>query len=314
MAISHKKIILLGSHEKIESLKVVQERMKKSKFDLVLISKSKESEESITQFIDEMKKEAKPSGKLVLGGFLKEKQKGKMIDDFDNQLSKIDHEWVEISPQIQELICIKREEDFPLIRKSAKLVTYVYKLLLDEVEEIIDKEIKIKHSDISKKIEKVLLDKKQQYEQELMIKPDFADLAYDPIIQSGGTYNLKPNAESDDEVLKYDTIMLSVGAKYMEYNTNVVRTLLIDSTEEEKKAYEHVYEAEKFLIKSLKPGLAIKDLYDSVFKFLSSKNSSYKDKLPNTFGFGVFPTNLDWPRIQRELIDHQQQERDSPQA
>lgn len=47
------------------------------------------------------------------------------------------------------------------------------------------------------------------------------------------------------------------------------------------------YDAEKYLVKMLKPGIAISELYDSTHKFLLSKSSSYKDKLPNNFGFGV---------------------------
>ena len=305
MAITHKKIILLGSQEKIESLKVAQEKMRKSNFEFVLIPKSKESEDSIKKFIEEVQKEVKPASKLKIGGFLKEKQKGKMVEEFDALLNNIEHEWIEISPQIQDLVCIKREEDFPLIKKAAKLTDYFFKLLVKEVEDIIDRESKIKHSDITKKIEKFLIDNKVRYEQELLVKPAFADLAYAPIVQSGGTYNLKPNAESDDEILKYDTVMLSVGAKYMEYNTNVVRTLLIDASEEEKAAYQHVYEAEKFLIKALRPTASLKEAFESTYKFLCEKKSSYKDKAPTNFGFGVdFILTLDRTRVQRVIFDH----------
>lgn len=38
----------------------------------------------------------------------------------------------------------------------------------------------------------------------------------------------RPQAESNDDYLSYDTIICSVGAKYYEYNCNVVRTLFID--------------------------------------------------------------------------------------
>lgn len=297
LAITHKKVILLGSQEKIDSLKAAQEKMRKNKFDFVLIPKTREPEESIVKFLDEVKKEVNLNSKLKIGGFLKEKQKGKMVEEFDSMLTKIDHEWIEISPQIQDLVCIKREEDYPLIKKSAKLTEYFFKLLLEQVEDIIDKEVKMKHSDITKKIEKLLVDNKIKYEQELLVKPAFADLAYAPIIQSGGTYNLKPNAESDDEVMKYDTIMLSVGAKYMEYNTNVVRTLMIDASEEEKQAYNHVYEAERFLIRALKPSTPLKDVYESTFKFLSEKKPSYKDKIPTSFGFGVISSHPDRPGV-----------------
>lgn len=215
--------------------------MKKAKFDMVLLAKSKEADGGVNKFMEELRKELPAGGRKVkLGGFLKEKQRGKMIEEFEQQLGKIEHEWEEISTQIQDLITIKREEDFPIIKKSAKLAEYFYKLLVEEIEDIVDKGESRKHSEITKKVEKYLVDNKMKYEQELLVRPGFADLAYSPIIQSGGQYNLKPNAESNDDVLKYDCIMVSLGAKYLEYNTNVVRTLFIDASEDEKTAYTHV--------------------------------------------------------------------------
>lgn len=41
---------------------------------------------------------------------------------------------------------------------------------------------------------------------------------------------MKPNAQSNDDILSYDTIIVSVGTKYMEYHANIVRTLFIDPT------------------------------------------------------------------------------------
>lgn len=287
LAISKNRIILLGSQEKIEPLKIIQDKLRKENFDLVLIPKTKEPEESIKKFLTEMRGDLPAQRTLKLGGFLKEAQKGKTVEDFDAGLKNVAHEWIEISPHIQELLSIKRDEDLPLIKKSAEIVEYFYKILLDEVEVVIDQEKPTKHSDLTKKIEKALAENTSKYEQELLVKSAFVDFAYSPIIQSGGTYNLKPNAESDDSNLSYDTIMLSLGAKYMEYNTNVVRTLLIDATEDQKAAYAHVYEAEKFLIKSLKPGASLKEVFEGTYNLLVSKSESYKDRIPPNFGYGI---------------------------
>lgn len=61
----------------------------------------------------------------------------------------------------------------------------------------------------------------------------FFDFSYSPIIQSGGNYSLKIINESDKNILKPDIIRLSLGGKYFELNCNIVRTLIINPTEDE---------------------------------------------------------------------------------
>ena len=88
----------------------------------------------------------------------------------------------------------------------------------------------MKHSDISRKIEAMFENPQEikSLENSTKTEKEFTDLAYTPIVQSGGEYDLRPQAESNDNDLSYDTVLCSVGAKYYEYNCNVVRTLFID--------------------------------------------------------------------------------------
>jgi len=76
---------------------------------------------------------------------------------------------------------------------------------------IIDEEKKVKHSKLSEEIEQVLADP-----QKIQVKLTAAnlDIAYAPIVQSGGQYDLKVSAASDDRRLEYDVILCSLGARY----------------------------------------------------------------------------------------------------
>ena len=67
-------------------------------------------------------------------------------------------------------------------------------------------------------------------EKKLGIDKQYIDIPFSPIIQSGGEYDLRLQAESNEKILNYDTIICSVGAKYKEYNTSVSRTMFIDPT------------------------------------------------------------------------------------
>jgi len=55
-----------------------------------------------------------------------------------------------------------------------------------------------------------------------------ADWCYPPIVQSGGVYDLKPSAVSNNDYLHADTIICSLGVRYKSYCTNISRTFLID--------------------------------------------------------------------------------------
>jgi len=83
------------------------------------------------------------------------------------------------------------------------------------------------------------------------------DFAYSPIVQSGGTYDLKPQAESNNDVLKYDTIILSVGISYASYNSNIIRTLFIDPAPEQKENYNKINDIMNFITSELKPEKSI---------------------------------------------------------
>lgn len=54
------------------------------------------------------------------------------------------------------------------------------------------------------------------------------DWCYTPIIQSGGAYDLRPSAQSDEGKLKAGIVLCSMGVRYKSYCANVGRTFLID--------------------------------------------------------------------------------------
>lgn len=73
----------------------------------------------------------------------------------------------------------------------------------------------------------------------------------------------------------------------MEYHANIVRTLFIDPTSEQKKIYQKVYELQNLLAVQLKPGTKLKTVYENAVTFINEKVPQLKDKIPSNFGFGV---------------------------
>lgn len=130
---------------------------------------------------------------------------------------------------------------------------------------IIDEEKKVKHSKLSEEIEQVLADP-----QKIQVKLTAAnlDIAYAPIVQSGGQYDLKVSAASDDRRLEYDVILCSLGARYSMYCANIARTYLVDPVKQQEEEYKALLQAQDKAIAALVEGASMSAAMAAVVKAL----------------------------------------------
>ncbi len=64
------------------------------------------------------------------------------------------------------------------------------------------------------------------------------------VFQSGGHYDLRVGAVSDDQPLHAGCVVIALGARYAQLCANVARTLLVGPTAAQKSAYEAVLAAQ----------------------------------------------------------------------
>ena len=102
-----------------------------------------------------------------------------------------------------------------------------------EMETILDEGSKVTHSAIAKKVEDVLTDPTAIAK----VSVDSVDACYSPIIQSGGKYDIKVSAFSDDEVLSPDVIICSLGSRFRGYCANMTRTFMVDAPPKIENTY-----------------------------------------------------------------------------
>jgi hypothetical protein len=77
------------------------------------------------------------------------------------------------------------------------------------IAEIIDEEKKVRHSKFSQRLEEVIIEPAKM---SIKLKAEAVDISYPPIVQSGGVFDLKASATSDDRHLQYDVVLISIGA------------------------------------------------------------------------------------------------------
>lgn len=126
----------------------------------------------------------------------------------------------------------------------------------------------------------------------------FVDSCYSPIIQSGGEYDPRPGIPSNDNNLHFGTIVVSLGARYRGYCSNVGRTYLVDPTpvcihlnisypQQIEQAYKTLLETHQLVIKSLKPGESLSSVYDKALKHVQSKSPELVERFGKTCGYSV---------------------------
>lgn len=92
---------------------------------------------------------------------------------------------------------------------------------------------------------------------------------------------------SDKNVLHFGVIVCSLGARYKSYCSNLVRTLLVNPTDSIKDNYEFLLEVEEELIKHLKAGAKLCDVYQAGLSFVKSKKPHLVDSMTKNFGFAM---------------------------
>ncbi|KAF5401076.1 FACT complex large subunit [Paragonimus heterotremus] len=117
------------------------------------------------------------------------------------------------------------------------------------------------------------------------LDPDSLEMCYDPIIQSGGRFNLKFSIESDDQNLHFGVIICALGVRYQSYCSNVIRTLLVNPTEEQSTVYAYLHDLLDWAIAEIKPGMKVADFCQSVIKKVESERPDLSDNLIRSFGF-----------------------------
>ncbi len=212
-------------------------------------------------------------------------QKGEVAAMVNGAVKKCG-ESVNIASALAHILAPKDDEELSKLRKASLLTANVIKHeLIGRIERSVDQEKKISHLSLSDHTEEAIVNPNKV---KLKLKAEYCDPCYPPIIQSSDKkakrkFDLRPSAESTDELLKAGCIVLSVGARYNFYCSNASRTLLMYPTDLQEKVYNAVLKAQESAIAALVPGKPLKNAYNAAKTSL--KQSCSKDKtLPDLAG------------------------------
>lgn len=116
---------------------------------------------------------------------------------------------------------------------------------------------------------------------------DVVESCYQPIIQSGGKYNIKPSAQSNGDNLKFDIIVCSLGARYKSYCASVSRTFMVDPVSKVSHAYAVLSDVYDKCLEQMLAGNEIKSVFETAKNFLSRRDASLLPHLSKNLGFAT---------------------------
>ncbi|CCG80577.1 FACT complex subunit spt16 [Taphrina deformans PYCC 5710] len=229
--------------------------------------------------------------KPQVGVFAKDVYKGKIIEEWSNatQQASIDGQ-LDLGGALAPCMAIKDEQELKHMKTAcAASRTVLTDFFVDRMSSIIDAEKTITHSALAEQTERVLENAKflTKIKGGSDFDPDQLEWCYTPIIQSGGKYDLKPSAMSDDEVLHDGVIICSLGLRYKSYCSNIGRTYLIDPSEVQVKHYEFLVSLQKQAIEAARDGVVIKEFYNNLLDTVRRSHPELEAHFPKNLGSGI---------------------------
>ncbi|KAA0199288.1 FACT complex subunit [Fasciolopsis buskii] len=280
MVISQEAIVILCGKKKFEFLQpLTDNKIAGKEVTLIARNQTDSDKAGIQKLIHALAGSRK--GKII-GIFEKDKFSSDLTKEFRKELDSGKFELRDSSALFSEIFAVKDDAELSLIKKASDVTCNIFnKHLKEEIMDIIDYDKKIKHEKLSNGCHAAL----QKSNLISGLDPDSLEMCYDPIIQSGGKFNLKFSVESDDQALHFGTIICSMGVRYQSYCSNVVRSLLVNPTEEQSAHYAYLHDLLDWAISQIKPGGKISDFCEAIQAKVAAEKPELNDNLIKIFGF-----------------------------
>jgi len=277
---TEKTLYFITSSRKVKLLE--QLKQNSSIVSLELLARPKEgAREQLESILASIEKES--FGGKNIGVLRKDKHEGPIVEEWEAALGS--RELVDVSNGISTLLSVKDSNELKLSRTAATITSAVLKsFLIPRIENVIENEVKITHTALAQEVEKFILAPEKI---NVKFSKDMVDKCYTPIIQSGGDYNLKPNACSNNEHLDFGTIIFSLGVRYRSYCSNIARTIFINPDKDQESIFELLIEVQKECLANLRPERELSSVYNAAVAMIQQKRPELLENFTNSCGFGM---------------------------
>ncbi|KAI0233392.1 FACT complex subunit SPT16 [Lamellibrachia satsuma] len=220
----------------------------------------------------------------TIGEFRKDKFSGDFIGGWTAALKSQGFEKMDISAHVAYVMAPKEDSEMTVVKKACQATMDLFKKYLrEQIMDLIDRDKKAKHSKLADQVEEALQNKKYVSG----LDNSQLDMCYPAIIQSGGHYALKFSVISDKNELHFGSVVCMIGVRYKSYCSNLVRTMLVDPTEEVQESYNLLLNVEEEIIKKLQHGTKLSEVYQAAVNLVKSEKPAYVEKMTKSVGFAM---------------------------
>ncbi|KAG1714064.1 FACT complex subunit spt16 [Nymphon striatum] len=289
IVLCHNAIYFLASDKKVDLLRNIENDKENENgippIKLLVREKGDKNKSNFEQLLKAIQESNK--GK-VIGEFVKDKFPGEFTDAWREVLKGENFETVDVSTTVAYLMSPKDEAEVNTMKKASQATVAVFdKFLKEQIMEIVDADKKVRHTKLSESVEDAISDKKYVSKNVAGIDMTQVDACYPPIIQSGGKYNLKFSVVSEKSNIHFGTIICAFGVRYKSYCSNIVRTLMVNPTDEIQANYNFLLELQEEVLKSMTHGAKLCDIYTTAVNYVKGKKQNLCDKMTKNLGFAM---------------------------
>ncbi|KAG7192250.1 FACT complex subunit spt16 [Scheffersomyces spartinae] len=286
--ITQDKAIFITSEAKAKHLRPLLNKPSPSSSDVEIWARTGDAEHNRQLFVKLLDMLKLFGDGNAIGSVVKDKYRGKLINEWE-EVIKDDKEklkFEDCSGLISECMEVKDLDEYNNTQIASKCSVVMMDGFMEEMMVIVDEELKTLNAQVSDKLEDSLEKDNKWYTKLAMGKKllhplkdfdaDNTEWCYSPIVQSGGEYDLRPSALSNDKRLVGEGVILaSLGIRYKSYCSNIGRTFLVDPTPQIEENYDFLLKLQAHIISNfLKEGKTAQEVFQGATEFIKTKNPS----------------------------------------
>lgn len=162
--------------------------------------------------------------------------------------------------------------------------------LVKEMANVIDSEGEITHHALAEMVRGKLEDNaffKKKVKTSIDFDPLNLDWALDPVVQSGGNFDLKFSNPPDNRKLNDGVVIAALGLRYQAYSSMLARTYIVDPSPSQEKAYKLLLKVHDTVLKTIKDGVQAKAVYAAALSTVRAGDPALEDHFVKSVGAGV---------------------------
>ncbi|BAE61114.1 transcription elongation complex subunit [Aspergillus flavus] len=268
------------------------EPLKGGKIPVEILVTSKDPDEKSRSF-EKCLEVIKNAGKRV-GVLPKDTAAGPFAEDWKRAFANItqDVEEVDISPALSSAaFSVKDTDELVAIRNASRACSgLMSEYFVDEMSRLLDEEKQMTHKALSMRIDAKIDDAKffkKLAKLPAEFDPQQIDWAYGPVIQSGGKYDLRLTATSDNSHLQAGIIVAGFGIRYKTYSSIIARTYLVDPSKSQEANYAFLLNLHDTVMKDVRDGTMAKDLFNKAIGLVRAKKPELESHFVKSVGAGI---------------------------